>query len=182
VGNRRQSVGGDPRRQGFAPLILAQNLECHIVNTASAAGLVAGGASAPYSVTKHAGVALSESLYLTLQQRSALVKVSVLCSGFVRTNIITAEHNRPACLQNEPVEMTPERQAGLNFMKAAIQAAMPPLQVADMVFDAIKNEQFYILTHPEWIEVIQMRTDNLLRVENPRNPASTVPKLIGPSR
>jgi NAD(P)-dependent dehydrogenase (short-subunit alcohol dehydrogenase family) len=162
----------------FTPLMLGQNTECHIVNTASAAGLMVGGTSAPYSVTKHAVVALSESLYLTLQQRSALVKVSVLCPGLVRTNIINAERTRPAALQNEPVEMTPERQAGLNFMKAAIEAAMPPLEVAHRVFDAIKNEQFYILTHPEWIEVIQMRTDNLLRIENPRNPMETVIKLI----
>lgn len=162
----------------FTPLMLAQNVECHIVNTASAAGLMVGGSSAPYSATKHAVVALSESLYLTLQQRSALVKVSVLCPGLVRTNILNAEHHRPAGLQNEPVEMTPELQAGLNFMKAAIEAGMPPLQVADMVFDAIKKEQFYILTHPEWIEVIQMRTDNLLRMENPRNPVQTVVKLI----
>jgi NAD(P)-dependent dehydrogenase (short-subunit alcohol dehydrogenase family) len=166
----------------FVPLMLAQNQECHIVNTASAAGLIVGGASAPYSVTKHAVVALSESLYLTLQQRSALAKVSVLCPGLVRTNIINAERNRPASLKNEPVEMTPERRAGLNLMKAAIEAAMPPLQVADMVFDAIKNEQFYILTHPEWIEVIQMRTDNLLRMENPNNPAPLVAKLIRPSK
>ena len=158
--------------------MLAQNVECHIVNTASAAGLVVGGAFAPYSVTKHAVVVLSESLYLTLQQRSALVKVSVLCPGLVRTNIINAERNRPAALQNEPVEITPERQAGLNFMKVAIEAGMPPLQVADRVFDAIKNEQFYILTHPEWIEVIQMRTANLLRMENPQNPAPTIAKLI----
>jgi NAD(P)-dependent dehydrogenase (short-subunit alcohol dehydrogenase family) len=57
----------------FTPLMLAQNTECHIVNTASAAGLVVGGASAPYSVTKHGVVALSESLYLGLQRRGALV-------------------------------------------------------------------------------------------------------------
>jgi NAD(P)-dependent dehydrogenase (short-subunit alcohol dehydrogenase family) len=166
----------------FTPLMLAQNLECHIVNTASAAGLIVGGGSAPYSVTKHAVVALSESLYLTLQQRTDLVKVSVLCPGLVRTNIINAEHNRPARLKNEPIEMTPEMRAGLNFFKAAIEAAMPPLQVADIVFDAIKNEQFYILTHPEWMEVIQMRIENLLRRENPRNPTQTVAKLIRPSK
>ena len=166
----------------FTPLMLAQNVECHMVNTASAAGLLVGGASAPYSATKHAVVALSESLYLTLQRRSALVKVSVLCPGLVRTNIADAERHRPAGLKNEPVEMTPEMRAGLNFFKAAIEAAMPPLQVADMVFDAIKKGRFYILTHPEWIEVIQMRTDNLLRLENPQDPAPTVVKLINPSR
>jgi NADP-dependent 3-hydroxy acid dehydrogenase YdfG len=45
----------------FMPLMLAQNTECHIVNTSSGAGLIAGGGSSPYGVTKHAIVALSEN-------------------------------------------------------------------------------------------------------------------------
>ena len=162
----------------FTPLMLAQNTECHIINTSSAAGLIVGGASAPYAVTKHAVVALSESLYLTLQQRNSLVKVSVLCPGLVRTNIANAERNRPAGLRNEPVTMTPEMQAGLAAFKATMETSMPPLQVADVVFGAIKKEQFYILTHPEWTEVIQLRTDKLLRMENPQSPVATIVKLI----
>lgn len=162
----------------FTPLMLAQNTECHIINTSSAAGLIVGGASAPYAVTKHAVVALSESLYLTLQQRDSLVRVSVLCPGLVRTNIADAERNRPAELRNEPVTMTAEMQAGLAAFKAAIEASMPPLQVADVVFEAIRKEQFYILPHPEWAEVIQLRTDRLLRMENPQSPAAAVAKLI----
>ncbi len=166
----------------FTPLMLAQNVECHIVNTASTAGLVVVGSSAPYSVSKHGVVALSESLYLTLERRNALVKVSVLCPGLVRTNIADAEHNRPAALKNEPVELSPEMRAGLDYFKAAIAAAMPPLQVADIVFDAIRNEKFYILTHPEWLEVIRMRTDDVLRMENPRSPTATILKLIKPEQ
>jgi NAD(P)-dependent dehydrogenase (short-subunit alcohol dehydrogenase family) len=166
----------------FTPLMLGQNVECHIINTASAAGIVVGGATAPYAATKHAVVALSESLYLTLQRRSALVKVSVLCPGLVRTDIVNAERHRPASLKNEPIELTPELQAGLKFFKAAIEAATPPLQVADMVFDAIRNERFYIITHPEWMEVVRMRTDSLLRMENPQDPAPTIMKLISPAR
>ena len=158
--------------------MLAQNTECHIINTSSTGGLIVGGVSAPYAVTKHAVVALSESLYLTLQQRNSLVKVSVLCPGLVRTNIANAERNRPAELRNEPVTMTPEMQAGLAAFKAAIEAAVPPPQVADMVFDAIRKEQFYILPHPEWTEVIQLRTDKLLRMENPQSPVATIVKLI----
>lgn len=162
----------------FTPLMLAQNTECHIVNTSSTAGLIVGGFSAPYSVTKHAVVALSESLYLTLQQRNALVKVSVLCPGLVRTNIDTAERNRPAELRNEPVPMTPQMQAGLAAFKSALEASMPALQVADVVFDAIRKEQFYVLTHPEWAEVIQLRTDKLLKMENPESPHALVMKLV----
>jgi NAD(P)-dependent dehydrogenase (short-subunit alcohol dehydrogenase family) len=162
----------------FTPLMVAQNTECHIINTASTAGLIASGASAPYGVTKHAVVALSEGLYLTLQQRNSLVKVSVLCPGLVRTNIMNAERNRPAELRNEAAAMTPERQAGLAAFAAAIEASMLPLQVADVVVDAIRKEQFYILPHPEWIEAIQLRTDKLLRMENPQSPAATIAKLI----
>jgi len=162
----------------FTPLMLAQNTECHIINTSSTGGLIAGGISAPYAVTKHGVVALSESLYLTLQQRNSLVKVSVLCPGLVATNIADTERHRPAELRNEPVPMTPEMQAGLAAFKAAMEASMPSLEVADVVFDAIRREQFYILSHPEWIEAIQLRTDKLLRMENPQSPAATLMKLI----
>ncbi len=162
----------------FTPIMLAQNTECHIINTSSGAGLIVGGFSAPYSATKHAVVALSESLYLSLQQRNSLVKVSVLCPGLVRTNIANTERNRPAELRNEPVTMTPEMQAGLAAFQAAIERSMPPPQVADVVFDAIQKEQFYILTHPDWMEAIQLRTDKLLRMENPQNPAAMLAKLI----
>jgi NAD(P)-dependent dehydrogenase (short-subunit alcohol dehydrogenase family) len=166
----------------FTPLLLAQNTECHIINTSSTAGLIVGGSSAPYAVTKHAVVALSESLYLTLQQRNSLIKVSVLCPGLVRTNIANAESNRPAELRNEPVKLTPEMQAGLTAFKAALETSMPPLQAADVVFNAIKKEQFYVLPHPEWIEAIQLRTDKLLRMENPQSPIATVLKLTNPRR
>jgi NAD(P)-dependent dehydrogenase (short-subunit alcohol dehydrogenase family) len=164
----------------FTPLMLEQNTECHIVNTSSMAGLMVGGGSAPYSVTKHGVVALSESLYLTLEQRKSLVKVSVLCPGLVRTNIAECERNRPAELKNEPVTLSPEMQAGLAAFRAAIEASTPPRQVADVVFDAIEKEQFYILSHPEWIEAVQLRTDKLLQMENPESPLATVMKLMTP--
>lgn len=166
----------------FTPLMLAQNTECHIVNTSSTAGLIVGGGSAPYAVTKHAVVALSESLYLALQQRNSSVKVSVLCPGLVRTNIINAERNRPAELRNEQVTMSPEMQAGLAAFKAAIEASMPPAQVAGVVFDAIRKEQFYVISHPEWTEVIQLRTDKLVRSENPQDPTPILLKLLYPPR
>jgi NAD(P)-dependent dehydrogenase (short-subunit alcohol dehydrogenase family) len=164
----------------FTPLMLAQNTECHIVNTSSTAGLIVGSMVAPYSVTKHAIVALSENLYLTLQQRNSLVKVSVLCPGFVRTNIANDERNRPADLRNEPVEKTAQMHAGMNAFKAAIEAGVPPLQVADVVFEAIRKEQFYVLPSPEWIEQIKLRTDALLRLENPRSPLALLAKLSNP--
>jgi len=162
----------------FMPIMLAQNTECHIVNTSSMAGLVVGGGSAPYAATKHAVVALSESMYLALEQQKSAVKVSVLCPGLVRTDIANAERHRPEELRNPPVPLTPQMEAGLAAFKAAIAAAMPPVEVADAVFRAIRNEQFYILSHPEWMEGVQLRTDKLLRMENPQNPMPLFVKLL----
>ena len=162
----------------FTPLMLAQDTECYIVNTASRAGLIVGGFSAPYSVTKHAVVALSESLYLTMQQRNSLVKVSVLCPGLVHTNIADAERNRPMELRNGPATLTPELKTGRAAFQKLIETAMSPHRVAELVFAAIENEQFYILTEPEWIEVVRLRTEKLLRMENPQSPAAAIAKLI----
>lgn len=162
----------------FTPLMLAQNTECHIVNTSSMAGLITGGLSAPYSVTKHAVVALSESLYLTLQYQKSLIKVSVLCPGLVHTNIAATESHRPPALRNEAVELTPEMQAGRAAFESLVASSTPPLEVADQVFDAIRKEQFYILTHPEWIELIRLRTTKLLQMENPESPAPMLARIL----
>ena len=159
----------------FTPLMLAQNTECHIVNTSSIAGLTAGNPLGPYAVTKHAVVALSENLYLALEQRNALVKVSVLCPTFVKTNIPNAERNRPVELQDEePMELSPQVKA----IVAAIEAGISPLEVADQVLEAIRQERFYILTEPKWTPLIQLRTDNLLGGQNPQNSGELFMKLM----
>lgn len=162
----------------FAPLMLAQNTECHIVNTASTSGLVIGSGSAPYSVTKHAVVALSENLYLTMKHRKAPINVSVLCPGFVKTNIINSVRNRPHEFLNEPAEPSPEEQAVGAFMNAAVNAGLPPSKVADQVFEAIREEKFYILTDLQWTEAIRMRVENLLHLENPQSPVEVVKKIV----
>jgi NAD(P)-dependent dehydrogenase (short-subunit alcohol dehydrogenase family) len=161
----------------FTPIMLAQNTECHIVNTSSFAGLIGGG-SAPYVVSKNAVVALSETLYLALQQRNALINVSLLCPGFVKTNISASERNRPAILQDAPTEMLPQAKLYYDFMNAAVEAGISPLKVADQVFDAIREGQFYIFIHPEFAPVVQQRVESLLRAENPKNPAEVFMKLI----
>jgi NAD(P)-dependent dehydrogenase (short-subunit alcohol dehydrogenase family) len=166
----------------FTPLMLEQNTECHIVNTSSAAGLTAGSFSTPYSVSKHAVVALSENLFLALQQRKALVKVSVLCPGVVHTNIINTEQHRPDELRNETTQPTPAMKAGREAMAAVLAAAMQPARVAEIVFDAIKREQFYIVTHPEWMELVRLRAEKLLALEDPESPAPLVAKIVNPGR
>lgn len=162
----------------FTPRMLEQKTECHIVNTASAAGLTTGGFSAPYAVTKHAVVALSESLYLTLQQRNAQVKVSVLCPGLVRTDIGNCERNRPAELKNAAIELSPEMRAGKAAFEKLMAASTPPEQVAETVFEAIRREQFYILNDPAWMELVRMRTGALEELTNPENPGPVLARIL----
>ncbi len=153
----------------FVPIMLAQAAEGHIVNTASIAGLLPYHPGASYQVTKHAVVALSEQLYYSLAMQQARIKVSVLCPGWVNTRIMDSGRNRPGELQNEPnnLPIGPEQEAILQSMREAAQAGLSPRQVADQVFDAIRKEQFYILTHPEYNAMIQQRMENILQQRNP---------------
>lgn len=153
----------------FVPIMLAQDAECHIVNTASVAGVLPYHPSATYQVTKHAVVALTENLCHSLAGIQAKVKVSVLCPGWVNTRIMDSERNRPPELLNEPVSeaMSPELEAIVQDMRRAAQAGMAPQQVADSVFEAIREEQFYILTHPEFTPYIQRRMEDILQQHNP---------------
>ena len=145
----------------FVPIMLAQDTECHIVNNSSIAGLLPYHPSAPYQVTKHAVVALSENLRYSLAQGNVKLGVSVLCPGWVKTRIMDSQRNRPPELQNEPSSepVSPERQALLESFHQAVETGMSPQEVADQVVRAIRNEQFWILTHPDWDSEIRGRIE-----------------------
>jgi NAD(P)-dependent dehydrogenase (short-subunit alcohol dehydrogenase family) len=151
--------------QAFVPRMLAQDTECHVVNTASMAGLTAAGGCGIYSVTKHAVVNLSESLYYDLKERGAKVKASVLCPGTVNTRIVDAIRNRPDELQNQ--QPTARDATAEDLARFVVKKGLPPQRVAEQVFDAIRDEKFYILTHPEWKPLIQKRVDSILQDRNP---------------
>lgn len=147
----------------FVPIMLAQDTECHIVNVSSIAGLLSGHPSAPYTVTKHGVVAISEHTHLALAQRKAKIKVSVLCPGWVKTRILDSGRNRPPKLRNP--EQTPtgrEQVSWLEQARQALESGMSPQQIADHVFAAIRQERFWILTHPEWNPQIQQRMESIL--------------------
>lgn len=127
----------------------------HIVNTASMAGLYAG-LSPVYDATKHAVVALTESLYHAMQVAQLGVGVSCLCPGWVKTGIIESDRNWP-----DHLERLPERDAGAeisrNYVKRAIDEGMQPAAVADLVLDAIRDDRYWILPHDEWVEIAMER-------------------------
>jgi NAD(P)-dependent dehydrogenase (short-subunit alcohol dehydrogenase family) len=150
----------------FVPIMLAQDTECHIVNTASLSGLISFPRGSVYAVTKHGVVTLSETLYHELAERGGKVKVSVLCPGLVKTRIMDCARNRPERLA-ATAPMGPVEAAGWETLRQQMQTATPPAQVADAVFQAIREERFYILTHPEGKDWIRTRMEDILQERNP---------------
>lgn len=154
----------------FVPIMLEQDAECHIVNTASIEGLWTRPTNAPYQVTKHGVVVLSEVMHHELSLMSANVGVSVLCPGGVNTNILDSWRNRPTDLANPPEsipEITPEMEAHYEQVRQVFRESMAPSEVADHVFKAVKDKQLYIITHPELLEYYRVRTQNILNQTNP---------------
>lgn len=153
----------------FVPRMLAQDSEGHIVNTASSAGLVSSAGLGIYKVTKHGVVSLSETLAHELRAKGAKISASVLCPWWVNTNIAESERNRPANLQNTEGEkpVGPETEAALQAVRQAIQAGMAPSQVAEIVFDAIRQGNFYILTDPIVKQFVQLRMEDILQDRYP---------------
>jgi NAD(P)-dependent dehydrogenase (short-subunit alcohol dehydrogenase family) len=154
--------------RAFVAIMLAQDTECHIVNTASLSGLISFPRGSVYAVTKHGVVTLSETLHHELAERGGKVKVSVLCPGLVKTRIVDCARNRPERLPAPP--MGPVEAAGWETLRQQMETAMPPAHVADAVFQAIRDERFYILTHPEGEDWIRTRLDDILQQRNPTRP------------
>jgi NAD(P)-dependent dehydrogenase (short-subunit alcohol dehydrogenase family) len=152
----------------FVPIMLAQGEEGHIVNTASVAGLVQG--NRVYSVTKHAVVALSEALYDGLMLEGARVSASVLCPGLYFTNLSAAERNRPDSLSEKPDEtrtMASDPAIAERARQLRDTIGRQPDDLAERVLQAIKNNQFYIITHDDYDGVIRERMENILTRRNP---------------
>jgi NAD(P)-dependent dehydrogenase (short-subunit alcohol dehydrogenase family) len=144
--------------QAFVPRMLAHGGEGHIVNTASLAGLLTG--NGVYGVSKHAVVALTESLYNDLRLAGARVGASVLCPGFVHTRIHEAERNRPT-------ELATGVAPNSAIMAEWIARGMEPAAVAEEAFESIENERFYILPHTAWDDSVRSRFEHIVARGNP---------------
>ena len=153
----------------FVPIMLKQNSQCHIINTASIAGMTASPGNGIYSVTKHAIVNFSETLYYELKIANSQIDVSVVCPGFVRTRLMDSERNRPMELRNSPesINYSPQKQMIEQMLRDGVMNGIPPEQVAECVFDAIQQKKFYVFTHKESKALIKQRMDDILNENNP---------------
>ena len=154
----------------FTPIMLAQGSEGHIVNTASVAGLLSPPGMGIYSVSKHAVVALSECLHQDLAQKTDKVKCSVLCPAYVPTGIADSGRNRPAALSETRHKSAADLALDANLKKAVQSGKLTAADVAEKVYQAVRDERFYILTHPKIKPSIQWRMEDILQERNPTNP------------
>jgi NAD(P)-dependent dehydrogenase (short-subunit alcohol dehydrogenase family) len=163
--------------RSFVPLMLKQDCECHVVNTASAAGLVSAPLMAVYNVSKHGVVTLSETMFHDLRAAGAKVGVSVLCPAFVPTNIRQSERNRPAELTEDALPTPSQIAARERAEKAVGSGRLSAAEVARMTFEAVRQGRFYVITHPKMLASVELRLQDIGAQRNPSDPYAFKPEV-----
>jgi short-subunit dehydrogenase len=148
----------------------------HIVNTASMAGMVNMPNMGIYNVSKHAVVSLTETLYQDLALVTDQVSASVLCPFFVPTGIHQSHRNRPEGMAEE--KPTRSQMIGQAMSEKAVTSGKVTAQeVAQMVFDAMVQNRFYVFSHPQSLSSVQTRMEDVLQIRNPSDPFAYKPSL-----
>jgi NAD(P)-dependent dehydrogenase (short-subunit alcohol dehydrogenase family) len=167
----------------FTPMMLEAakkdpSYQGHIVNTASMAGLLNAPNMGVYNVSKHAVVALSETLYQDLRLVTDQVSASVLCPFFVPTGISQSHRNRPEEFKQRGIKPTKSQMIGQAMSDKAVGSGkVSAADVAQMVFDAIAADRFYIYSHPKAINSVQTRLEDIMQARNPTDPFSHKPEI-----
>ncbi len=142
--------------RAFTPTLIEQD-RGHVLNTASLAGLTSAPYTAPYNASKHAVVAITETLANELAMRGSAVKTSVACPGFVATNIWEAERNRPADLEHTPADVDPGYEAFADVIAQMATGAQQPDDTAARMLDGVERDELHVLTHPDMNQLVRDR-------------------------
>lgn len=156
----------------FTPIMLAQGTEGHILNTASVAGLISPPGMAAYNVSKHAVVALTETLHHDLARERAKIRCSVICPAYFPSGISASERSRPRELTNQTPPTAHQLALQTVLAKAVSSGRISAPDIANLAFEAVREERFYVLSHPKIRGAIQARMEDLLAGANPRDPLS----------
>jgi NAD(P)-dependent dehydrogenase (short-subunit alcohol dehydrogenase family) len=150
----------------------------HIVNTASMAGLLNAPNMGVYNVSKHAVVALTETLYQDLKLVTDQISASVLCPFFVATGIAQSHRNKPGEFASSDAKPTKSQLIGQAMSDKAVGSGrVSAADVAQKVFDAIADDQFYIYSHPKALASVQTRMEDVVQIRNPTNPFAGKPEI-----
>ena len=166
----------------FTPLMLEcakkeEGYEGHIVNTASMAGMLNAPNMGIYNVSKFAVVSLTETLFQDLHLIKAPIGSSVLCPYFVPTGISQSHRNRPDDLKDEAAPTTSQIVAQAVSEKAVSSGKVTAADVAQRTFDAIRDNQFYVFSHPHALGNVQTRMEDIMLLRNPSDPYASAPQV-----
>jgi NAD(P)-dependent dehydrogenase (short-subunit alcohol dehydrogenase family) len=153
----------------FLPRMLEQGDEGHIVNTASLAGLLPSFDA--YAVSKHGVVSITEGLFQELRTMGAKISASVLCPGWVNTNIMeSSQRNQPEAVgpRVDVATLTEEQKQGMEMVRGLLRNGIPPEEIAGRVYEAIRDQQLYIIpAQPYFFDILRQRYDNIVNERNP---------------
>ena len=148
----------------------------HITNTASMAGLLTAPNMGIYNAAKAAVVSLTETLYQDLSLVTDQIGASLLLPYFVPTGITSSERNRPNAPGNE--QLTKAQLIGQAMSNKAVSSGkVTAAEVANKVFDAISDNQFYVFSHPKALGNVQSRMENIVSITNPADPFLARPEI-----
>jgi len=152
----------------FLPGLVARD-EGHVVVTASIAGHTAYPRLGPYSATKHAAVAIAETLYNELAAAGSNVGATALCPGFVDTGIFDSDRNRPEHLVDGLAEPPSDEELVSRdaFLEMIATEARRPEDVADLVHDAVVTGTFWVFTDDRHVPNVGNRHDEIRTRSNP---------------
>ena len=154
----------------FVPLMSSQDSKGHIVNTASIAGLISAPGMPTYHMTKFGNVGLTETVNYQLQAADSNIKMSLFCPGYIQTDLHNCDERRPekfAIDPEDPYYQSETYKKGLERAEQVITTGMPIDSIGMQVFQAIEDEEFYILTHPQYLPVVANRMKNIVNGSNP---------------
>lgn len=151
--------------RSFVPIMIEQDCDCHIVNTASMAALTAMPYSGIYHMTKHAVLAMSESLYHELSFHAPKIGVSVLCPEAINTGIAASERNRPQA--HSEVLQSDAHTLVMGALQESTAAGIGPEVMAQRVLDGIREGRFYLISDEEWRQAANVRLDDIREGRNP---------------
>ncbi|WP_329090095.1 SDR family NAD(P)-dependent oxidoreductase [Streptosporangium sp. NBC_01469] len=146
--------------RAFVPRMIDQDTEGHILNTVSAAGLFAIPYFGPYSVSKYAAFAASQSLAQDLATAGSRLRVTALCPGGVRTGLSHSGRHRPENLVG--AERTEDEEVSAAIIDGLVEGGVDPAAVALAAVAAIREERFLVLTHPGHAEALREQTEALI--------------------
>ena len=155
--------------RSFVPRMIASGQEAHVVNTASVAGLVSGAVGGPYTVAKFGVVALSEQLYHELGRAGHNIGVSVLCPGFVNTNIYDSGRNRQPEYGQPDVELSPEAEQRRAMLQSMRDTMLQPAEIGELVFEAVRARSLYVIPTggAAFDALVRDRLENVVERRNP---------------